>query len=183
MSDVDQKAVRGYCMYDWGKSAFETSVTTAILPPWFLYLFLEANGLTTTIAGIEMSGTAIWSYSVGIATLIVAMLSPSFGVIADRRMIKMWWLRILTYLGAGATFLLAVAGTGLVPISMKWAWLMIMFVLANIGLNGAGVFYNALLPHLGDKTLKWTTFPTGPLHTVTLVEAFCCWSISPWSCC
>ena len=29
---------------------------------------------------------------------------------------------------------------------------MIMFVLANIGLNGAGVFYNALLPHLGDET-------------------------------
>ena len=139
-------------MYDWGKSAFETSVTTAILPPWFLYLFLEANGLTTTIAGIEMSGTAIWSYSVGIATLIVAILSPSFGVIADRRMIKMWWLRILTYLGAGATFLLAVAGTGLIPISMKWAGLMIMFVLANFGLNGAGVFYNALLPHLGDET-------------------------------
>ena len=152
MTEADKKAVRGYCMYDWGKSAFETSVTTAILPPWFLYLFLEANGLTTTIAGIEMSGTAIWSYSVGIATLIVAMLSPSFGVIADRRMIKMWWLRILTYLGAGATFLLALAGTGLIPISMKWAWLMIMFVMANIGLNGAGVFYNALLPHLGDET-------------------------------
>ncbi len=152
MSGDNKKAIRGYCMYDWGKSAFETSVTTAILPPWFLYLFLEANGLTTTLAGIEMSGTAIWSYSVGIATLIVAMLSPSFGVIADRRMIKMWWLKILTYLGAGATFLLALAGTGLIPISMKWAWLMIMFVLANIGLNGAGVFYNALLPHLGDET-------------------------------
>ncbi|DAC22642.1 MAG TPA: hypothetical protein D7H89_02120 [Candidatus Poseidoniales archaeon] len=152
MTEADKKAVRGYCMYDWGKSAFETSVTTAILPPWFFYLFLEANGLTTTLAGIEMSATAIWSYSVGIATLIVAMLSPSFGVIADRRMIKMWWLRILTYLGAGATFLLAAAGTGLIPISMKWAWLMIMFVLANIGLNGAGVFYNALLPHLGDET-------------------------------
>ena len=152
MTEADKKAVRGYCMYDWGKSAFETSVTTAILPPWFLYLFLEANGLTTTIAGIEMSGTAIWSYSVGIATLIVAAVSPSFGVIADRRMIKMWWLRILTYLGAGATILLAVAGTGLVPISMKWAWLMIMFIFANIGLNGAGVFYNALLPHLGDET-------------------------------
>ncbi len=152
MSGDNKRAVRGYCMYDWGKSAFETSVTTAILPPWFFYLFLEANGLTTTLAGIEMSATAIWSYSVGIATLIVAMLSPSFGVIADRRMIKMWWLRILTYLGAGATFLLALAGTGLIPISMKWAWLMVMFVLANVGLNGAGVFYNALLPHLGNET-------------------------------
>ena len=138
-------------MYDWGKSAFETSVTAAILPPWFAYLFLEANGLTTTIANIELSGSAMWSYSVALGTLMVAFVSPSLGVIADRRQIKMWWLRVLTYVGAGSTFLLALAGTDLIPISMKWAWLMVMFVFANIGLNGAGVFYNALLPHLGDN--------------------------------
>tara|TARA_B100001996_G_scaffold382958_1_gene376522 strand:- start:1903 stop:3654 length:1752 start_codon:yes stop_codon:yes gene_type:complete len=146
---ADDNRVKGYCYYDWGKSAFETSVTAAILPAWFAYLFLEANGLTTTLAGIEMSGTAIWSYSVAVATLIVAILSPSFGVIADRRAIKMWWLRILTILGAGATFLLAAAP--FLPINAQWAWLMLMFVLANIGLNGAGVFYNALLPYMGEK--------------------------------
>ncbi|HJM40915.1 MAG TPA: MFS transporter [Candidatus Thalassarchaeaceae archaeon] len=151
MSDEKAKAVRGYCMYDWGKSAFETSVTAAILPPWFAYLFLEANGLTTTIANIELSGSAMWSYSVALGTLMVAFVSPSLGVIADRQKIKMWWLRILTYVGAGSTFLLALAGTDMIPISMKWAWLMVMFVFANIGLNGAGVFYNALLPHLGDN--------------------------------
>ncbi len=42
--DGNSKQIRGYCMYDWGKSAFETSVTTAILPAWFAALFLEANG-------------------------------------------------------------------------------------------------------------------------------------------
>jgi UMF1 family MFS transporter len=151
MSGEKDKAVRGYCMYDWGKSAFETSVTAAILPPWFTFLFLEANGLTTTIANIEFSGSAMWSYSVALGTLVVAFVSPSLGVIADRQKIKMWWLRILTYVGAGSTFLLALAGTELIPISMKWAWLMVLFVFANIGLNGAGVFYNALLPHLGDN--------------------------------
>ena len=49
----DPKAVKGYAFYDWGKSAFETSVTTAILPSWFAIIFLEANGLTTTIGSIE----------------------------------------------------------------------------------------------------------------------------------
>ena len=152
MAEVsDDMQIKGYCMYDWGKSAFETSVTAAILPPWFAYLFLEANGLTTTVASIELSGSAIWSYSVALGTLMVAFVSPSLGVTADRRQIKMWWLRILTYVGAGATFLLALAGTNMIPISMKWAWLMVMFVFANIGLNGAGVFYNALLPHLGKN--------------------------------
>ena len=52
----DPLEVRGYCMYDWGKSSFETSVVSAIFPVWFAYLFLEANGLNTTIAGITMEG-------------------------------------------------------------------------------------------------------------------------------
>ena len=95
-----------------------------------------------------MTGDAVWSLSVAIATLIVAVVSPPFGVIADRRLIKIKWLKIMTYVGAGATFLLAFAtffGNA------SWIWLMVMFLLANIGLNGAGVFYNSLLPHLGKE--------------------------------
>ena len=140
--------VKGYAFYDWAKSAFETSVTSAILPVWFATLFLEANGLTTTVLGKSMSGDAIWSFAVAGGALLVAFVSPSLGVIADRRAIKMWWLKILTYVGAGSTFLLFAAP--FLPISTQWIWLMVMFVLANIGLNGAGVFYNALLPHMGE---------------------------------
>ena len=71
-------------------------MTVAILPAWFAYLFLKANGLTTTIGSIEMTGDAIWSFSVTAAALLVAIVSPSLGVIADRRRIKMWWLKNLT---------------------------------------------------------------------------------------
>jgi len=139
--------VRGYALYDWAKSAFETSVTVAVLPAWYAYLFLKANGLTTTIGSIEMQGDAVWSFAVAFGTLFVALISPSLGVIADRRRIKMWWLRILTYVGAGSTFLLAFAP--MLPIDTQWVWLMVFFMLANVGLNGAGVFYNSLLPHIG----------------------------------
>ena len=148
LSDDKEKAISGYGFYDWGKSAFETSVTVALLPGWYAYLFLEANGLTTSLGSITMTGDAVWSLSVAIATLIVAVVSPPFGVIADRRLIKIKWLKIMTYIGAGATFLLAFAtffGNA------SWIWLMVMFLLANIGLNGAGVFYNSLLPHLGKE--------------------------------
>ena len=143
----DPRAVRGYAFYDWAKSSFETSVTTAVLPGWFAYIFLKANGLEATVLGIGMTSDAIWSYGVAFAAIFVAILAPSFGVIADRRAIKMWWLRILTYLGAGSTFLLAFAP--MFGVSQQWVWLMVMFLMANVGLNGAGVFYNAILPHLG----------------------------------
>ena len=145
--ESNPQAVRGYAYYDWAKSAFETSVTVAVLPIWFAHLFLKANGLTTTIGSIDFTSDAIWSFSVSGAALLVALLSPSFGVIADRRAIKMWWLRILTYVGAGGTVLLAIAP--FLPISTQWVWLMVMFVIANVGLNGASVFYNAILPHMG----------------------------------
>ena len=142
----DPQAVKGYVFYDWGKSAFETSVTVAILPVWYAYLFLKANGLTTSVFGRLMTSDAIWAYSVSGAALMVALISPSLGVIADRRAIKMWWLRILTYVGAGGTFLI---GFALLVDGYEWLWILVMFVIANVGLNGAGVFYNALLPHMG----------------------------------
>ena len=72
--ESDPQAVRGYAFYDWAKSAFETSVTTAILPVWFASLFLEANGLTTTVLGKSMSGDAIWSFAVAGAALLVAFV-------------------------------------------------------------------------------------------------------------
>ena len=148
LSEDKEKAISGYGYYDWGKSAFETSVTVAILPLWYTFLFLEANGLTTSIGSTMMTADAVWSLVVAISTLLVAIVSPPFGVIADRRLIKKKWLKILTYVGAGATFLLAFA-----PLlgNASWIWLMVMFLLANVGLNGAGVFYNALLPHLGKE--------------------------------
>ena len=92
--DKDQR-VRGYCAYDWGKSAFETSVTTAIFPAWFAYLFAEANGISAKILGSEWTADAMYSAAVMIGALLVAICAPSLGVIADRRMIKIWWLKFL----------------------------------------------------------------------------------------
>jgi len=174
--ESNPQAVRGYAYFDWAKSSFETSVTVAVLPIWFSYLFLKANGLTTTIGSIDFTSDAIWSFSVSGAALLVALVSPSFGVIADRRAIKMWWLRILTYVGAGATVLLAIAP--LLPISTQWVWLMVMFVIANVGLNGSSVFYNSLLPHMGtddemdaisNKAFAYGYFGGGILLLIHLV--------------
>ena len=145
----DQR-VRGYCAYDWGKSAFETSVTTAIFPAWFAYLFAEANGISTKLLGSEWTADAMYSAAVMIGALLVAICAPSLGVIADRRMIKMWWLKILTILGSVSCVLLALSPY--LGVSSGWIWALIMFMMANVGLNGAGVFYNALLPHMGEDS-------------------------------
>jgi len=147
---AEDQRVRGYCAYDWGKSAFETSVTTAVFPAWFAYLFAEANGISTKFLGSEWTADAMFSGAVMIGALIVAICAPSLGVIADRRMIKMWWLRTLTFVGTISCILLALSPY--LGVSLGWIWALIMFMIANVGLNGAGVFYNALLPHMGDES-------------------------------
>ena len=147
---AEDQRVRGYCAYDWGKSAFETSVTTAVFPAWFAYLFAEANGISTKILGSEWTADAMFSGAVMIGALLVAICAPSLGVIADRRMIKIWWLRTLTWVGAISCVLLALSPY--LGVSLAWIWATIMFMIANVGLNGAGVFYNALLPHMGDES-------------------------------
>ena len=147
---AEDQRVRGYCAYDWGKSAFETSVTTAVFPAWFAYLFAEANGISTKFLGSEWTADAMFSAAVMAGALFVAICAPSLGVIADRRMIKLWWLRILTIVGSVSCILLALSPY--LGVSMGWIWAMIMFMIANVGLNGAGVFYNALLPHMGDES-------------------------------
>lgn len=150
VEQANDQRVRGYCAYDWGKSAFETSVTTAIFPAWFAYLFAEANGISTKLLGSEWTADAMYSAAVMIGALLVAICAPSLGVIADRRMIKLWWLRILTLVGSLSCVLLALSPY--LGVSAGWIWALIMFMLANVGLNGAGVFYNALLPHMGDES-------------------------------
>ena len=147
---AEDQRVRGYCAYDWGKSAFETSVTTAVFPAWFAYLFAEANGISTKILGSEWTADAMFSAAVMVGALLVAICAPSLGVIADRRMIKIWWLRTLTWVGSISCILLALSPY--LGVSIGWIWATIMFMIANVGLNGAGVFYNALLPHMGDES-------------------------------
>ena len=148
LPDEKEKAISGYGFYDWGKSAFECSVTLAIIPVWYTLLFLKANGLTVSLFSQSMTADAVLSLVIAISTLSVAIISPPLGVIADRRLVKMRWLKILTIVGAGGTFLIAFA-----PLlgNASWIWIMVMYLVANVGLNGAGVFYNALLPHLGEQ--------------------------------
>ena len=64
---------------------------------------------STKILGSEWTADAMFSAAVMIGALLVAVCAPSLGVIADRRMIKIWWLRTLTWVGAISCVLLALS--------------------------------------------------------------------------
>ena len=141
-----RRAVHGWCMYDWANSAFATSIGTAILPVYFVVLFKDAFGQSTTLLGFTFTGSSMWSVGVAVSTAIVALSSPVLGMIADRSQIKRTMLQIYTTGGAIFTvlgFFSAYSGE-------PWLFVLICYAIANIGFAGGIVFYNSLLPHIGE---------------------------------
>ena len=140
-----RRAVHGWCMYDWANSAFATSIGTAILPVYFVVLFKNAFGQSTTFLGFTFTGSSMWSLGVAASAAIVALSSPILGMIADRSQIKRTMLQI--YTTGGAIF--TVLGFFSAYTGEPWAWVLVCYAIANIGFAGGIVFYNSMLPHLG----------------------------------
>ncbi|MFO1445609.1 MFS transporter [Bacillus sp. Bva_UNVM-123] len=126
------KPERGWVFYDWANSAYSIIVVTAIFP-----LYYKA---AATEAGIAAStSTAYLGYANSIATLIVSLLAPILGTIADFKGFKKKFFIFFTALGVLFTIVL-----GLIP-SDQWIILLACFVLTSVGFAGANIFYDAFL--------------------------------------
>jgi UMF1 family MFS transporter len=121
-------------LYDVGNSAYAAVVILAIYAAYF-------KG--HVVGGAE--GSRLWGISVGIAMLVVAVISPVLGVIADYIGQKKRLLIYFTILSVTATGLLYFVQKGDILLGM------VLFILAEIGYRGGQVFYNSLLPEVADQ--------------------------------
>ncbi|WP_428911447.1 MFS transporter [Niallia sp. Krafla_26] len=123
---------RSWAFYDWANSAYTLIVVTAILP-----LYFKASA---TEAGIDAAtSTAFWGYANSFSTLIVSILAPILGTIADFKGFKKRFFLIFATLGIVFTLMLAIVPSG------QWMVLLIFFILTSIGFTGANIFYDAFL--------------------------------------
>jgi UMF1 family MFS transporter len=120
--------------YDIGNSAYAAVVLLAIYAAYFK---------EHVVGGVE--GSRLWGLSVGIAMLVVAVISPVLGVIADFAGRKKRFLLFFTALACLATAALFFVRQGDVLAGM------LLFILAEIGYRGGQVFYNALLPEVAER--------------------------------
>ena len=121
-------------LYDVGNSAYEAVVILAIYAAYF-------KG--HVVGGAE--GSRLWGVSVGIAMLVVAVISPFLGVIADHTGQKKRFLGYFTALSVVCTAMLYLVQKGDILLGM------VLFILAEIGYRGGQVFYNSLLPEVADQ--------------------------------
>jgi UMF1 family MFS transporter len=121
-------------MYDWANSAFWCTVILAVFPPFFADY--ASAGQDPTVA------TARFAWATTIAVTLVAVMGPILGAVADYRAMKKRLLAISMALGVAATLLMATIGRG------EWQYAAMLFMLGNIGVAAAQVFYDSLLPHI-----------------------------------
>lgn len=129
--------LRAWAMYDWANSGMITVITTAVFPIY--YVQVAAAGRP------ESEGAALYSYSTTIGLAVIALLAPVLGTLADYVAVKKRLLGSFMGLGVAATALMFLISRGDLMLAS------ILFILANIGVNGSFVFYEALLPHVARK--------------------------------
>ena len=116
-----------WIVYDVGNSAF-VLLSTAVVPIYADSL-LEAAGQDNIVS--------TWGYAQTVASLVIALLMPILGSIADVQGMK-----IKFFLGFFLTGVVMCLGMSL---PLGWLAFLIVYVLATIGLNGSMTFYDSML--------------------------------------
>ena len=129
-----RRALFSWCLFDWANSAFPTVITTFVFATYF----------TTTVAESTIAGTAAWGHAQSFAALIIALLGPALGAIADRGGRRKPWLLAFTALCVAACVGLWFTQ----PERGDVIWALTFVVLGTVGFEIGMVFYNALLPEI-----------------------------------
>ena len=126
--------LRAWAMYDWGNSAVMTTVIAAVFPAFF----------TAVPAEDLPRETALWMFGLvtSLAVIAIGLVSPVLGAIADVAAIKKRMLGVLMGIGVVGVAGMFFIGDG------DWVLALALFAVANVGLAGSFVFYDALLPHI-----------------------------------
>jgi UMF1 family MFS transporter len=138
----ERKAVWGWALYDWANSAFATTVMAGFFPVFFKQYWSYGADVNASTAQLGFGNS--------LAGLIVALMAPVLGAIADRGSAKKKFLVFFAYLGALMTACLFLVKQG------SWGWAVFLYVLGVVGFSGANIFYDSLLPLVaGEKEVDY----------------------------
>lgn len=131
-----QRRIWGWWWFDWASQPYNTLLITFIFGPYVV-----------SVVGDGSTAQAIWGYGIGAAGILIAVLSPLLGAVADRsgrRMPFIWFFSLLYVIGAWGVWYSA-------PADFNIWFVMLMFCIGLIGMEFATTFSNSMLPDLAPR--------------------------------
>jgi UMF1 family MFS transporter len=132
-----KKSIYSWALYDWANSAFATTVMAGFFPIFFAQYWSDPENLSISTFYLGLGNS--------VASIIVVLLAPILGAIADRGTYKKRFLVFFAFLGV-----LMTAGLALISQGM-WQIALLTYVIATVGFSGANTFYDSLLPAVSNK--------------------------------
>ncbi|MBB3994257.1 UMF1 family MFS transporter [Sulfitobacter undariae] len=143
-----RKRIWGWYFFDWATQPYNTLLLTFIFGPYFtttLASNLMADGMAQQAA--QAQAQASWGWGLAIAGVLIAVLAPILGAIADnsgRKLPWIWLFSAMYFIGSGALWWTA-------PQDFSAVWALFFFGTGLIGMEFATIFTNSYLPDLHDN--------------------------------
>jgi UMF1 family MFS transporter len=136
-SPLTQKSVVSWAFYDWANSAFATTVMAGFFPLYFKQYWNAGVEATESTFRLGLANST--------ASLIVALLAPLIGAIADKSGARVKLLALFTVLGAAMTAAMYLVAQG------DWVAATFLYIAASLGFWGGNQFYDALLVDVAEE--------------------------------
>jgi UMF1 family MFS transporter len=168
----DTKVINGWAYFDWANSAYYLVISTAVFP---IYFSNVANDMIE-IGNATIAKATLYSFSVSLAYILIAFLSPLLSGIADYSGRRMFFLRGFTILGALSCISLFLFH------SPETMWIgTTAFILGTIGAAGGLVFYDSYLPLITTEDqfdrVSAKGYAYGYFGSVLLLIVCACWTL------
>jgi MFS transporter, UMF1 family len=159
-------AVISWIFFDWAAQPYFTLITTFIFAPYF----------ATHVAADPASGQSLWGFATAAAGLMIALLSPVLGAIADASGRRKPWIAVFGAMLVIGSSLMWFGRPGEPSVI---APLLVAYAIATIGVEFATVFNNAMMPTLVPPNqigrlsgTGWATGYVGGILSLILVLGF-----------
>jgi UMF1 family MFS transporter len=142
-----KKRIWGWWFFDWASQPYNTLLLTFVFSPYFSEVaraHFAAQGMGAEAAGA--AAQTYWGWGQTLSGLVIALLAPVLGAIADasgKRMVWIWVFSALYFAGSWGLWYLLPDGGGLFQ-AMVW------FSIGLIGMEFATIFTNAFMPELTE---------------------------------
>ena len=126
----------GWAFYDWANSAYSTTVMAGFFPVFFKQYWNAGLSATDSTFRLGMANS--------LASLIIVLMAPLLGAIADSMSRRKAMLFGFAFLGMLMTGGLYLVGQG------NWILAVLLYVVSMVGFSGSNVFYDSLLPFVSN---------------------------------